>query len=83
MPLDRLTRKPARAALPAFVEARVTTAPATLSDELRVVIPELSDQRVYEVRTWMDRGGDLPSVGDTAYIAFAGHEPVLVAWRPS
>lgn len=71
-------------ATPNVASAIVDTAPATLADPLKVVLPSFDSLKAFEIRNWMPRGADLPSVGDPALVAFdEDGEPWLIAWMPA
>jgi hypothetical protein len=60
----------------------VTSAPGSLTDELKVVLPGFSTRHVFEIRRWMPRGEDLPAEGDEVLVVKddRGEAWVVASW---
>lgn len=73
---------------PTVYIARILDTPVTVSDRVRVVIPEFSEEADWDPAPWTPRVDDagaavLPSAGDTAIVAFDTEDnPWIIAWWP-
>lgn len=80
MSVDELVGGPRRTTRTLIARARVTRAPATASDKIRVAVVNYSNTSDYEVPAvqWAKVPGDLPRVGDSCVVMFDDEGDVWV-----